>query len=143
MRLALVLKIAAAVVLVAFVSTAFFDAKALEFLRDRASQNPLWLLMSLIAAACSAKLTVAVPELGTNAHVSAPLFAALAAPYFLRFVAWDLALRTVGTWLRSAPGPAPTASRMAPRPCPYPPGAPAALPARVAVALAAAARARK
>ena len=141
MRLALVVKIAAVVVLVAFVSTAFFDASAFAFLRDPPSQNPLWLLMSLLAAGCSAKLTVAVPEFGSNAHLSAPLFAALAAPYFLRFVAWDLGLRTFTARFRAQPPPAPAVTKASLRP--YPPGAPAALPARVAVALAAAARARK
>ena len=105
MRLALVVKIAAVVVLVAFVSTAFFDASAFAFLRDPPSQNPLWLLMSLLAAGCSAKLTVAVPEFGSNAHLSAPLFAALAAPYFLRFVAWDLGLRTFTARFRAQPPP--------------------------------------
>ena len=119
---------------VAFTLVAFVEPAAFAGLRERAGEGGVWLALSLLAAGCGASLTLSAPALGAHAHVSVPLFLALAAPYALRLIALDAVLK----WLSR---PAPPADP-APTPRVYPEGAPAALPHRVAVALLAASRAR-
>jgi len=118
---------------------ACFEPRAFALIRLRASENALWLVLSLATAAVSAKLTLAVPAFGANAHVSTPLLLLLAAPYALRAALWKSGALNFASRKRfgSAAPSAPNAAKPG-----YPPGVPAALPPRVAVALAAAARAR-
>jgi hypothetical protein len=119
---------------VAFTLVAFVEPQAFAALRERAGEGGIWLALSLLAAGCGASLTLSAPALGAQAHVSVPLFLALAVPYALRLFALDALRRRL-----RRPGP-PAAA--APSPRAYPESAPAAQPRRVAVALLAASRAR-
>jgi hypothetical protein len=119
---------------VVFTLVAFVEPAAFNGLRERAGDGGVWLALSLLADGCGASLTLAAPALGTDAHVSVPLFLALAAPYALRLIALDAVLK----WLRRPARPAAACAK----PRAYPENAPAALPQRVAVALLAASRAR-
>jgi hypothetical protein len=134
MRLAAPLRTLAALSFFAFASVAYADPALFRFVHQRAAEGAVWLTLSFLAAGCAARLTLPVSLFGWQGHVSAPLFLALAAPCFLRFMAWRALANTLAGGLRPRP----------PTPAPARPAAgPYALPARVAVALEAAARARR
>src|ERR1700734_2989979 len=88
MRRASVFKTLALAAFIALALIACFEPHAFALIRLRASENALWLVLSLATAAVSAKLTLAVPAFGANAHVSTPLLLLLAAPYALRAGLW-------------------------------------------------------
>jgi hypothetical protein len=140
MRRASVFGILALLAFIALALIDFLEPRAFALVRLRASENALFLVLSLATAAIGAKLTLAVPAFGTNLHVSTPLLLTLAAPYLLRSALWKS-----GAWkfvLRRRRRSAASAGEPKDAKPGYPPGVPAALPPRVAVALAAAARAR-
>jgi hypothetical protein len=110
---------------VSFATAAFFFPSAFDGVHARAQANAIWMVLSLVASACAAKLTVPVAFFGLRAEVAAPIFLLLALPYFVRLLIFDIVARALASRLSSSAAP-----RVAPR-------------SRAAVALAAAARARR
>jgi hypothetical protein len=129
MRCATILRTSAVSAFLAFALTAYVDPDFFNGAHARADHGLVWLAISVLAAACAAKLILPLTLFGWR--VSLPLFLVVAAVLFARVLAWRAlaqAFATLPPW------------RSATTPSPGPPPAPQA---RINVALAAAARARK
>jgi hypothetical protein len=112
MRLAYVLRNAAALGLMAFAATAAFMPAAFASVHANAHAGAVWMVVSVLASACAAKLAIPVTLFGLRVVIGAPVFLLLALPYFVRLLVCGVAARALAALsLRRPPPPAAAAPK--------------------------------
>lgn len=79
-----------------FLAVGWLDPGALAGFADRAQDGLGWQILALLASGAAMSVALPLPMFGPDVSVQIPAFLGMAAPWFLRFIAWRILRQSIG-----------------------------------------------